>query len=115
MGSFVINTRQNSFYYFQFKAENGETLLISEAYTSKGGCMNGIKAVISYAKNQAEFIVTRSSSSTYYSFFLKAPNGQILAHGERNKDLDEIKHVISYIKLNASSAIIEDKTVLSVA
>jgi uncharacterized protein YegP (UPF0339 family) len=45
MGKFVVSTRKNGEYQFSLKADNGQTILSSEEYSSKAGCMNGIESV----------------------------------------------------------------------
>lgn len=45
MGKFQIFKGTNGQYYFRLKAENGETIAVSEGYTSKQGAQNGIAAV----------------------------------------------------------------------
>ncbi|MFT4024523.1 MAG: YegP family protein [Flavihumibacter sp.] len=45
MGKFVVSTTANGGFRFNLKADNGQTILTSESYTSKAGCLNGIESV----------------------------------------------------------------------
>lgn len=49
MSKFVIKASRNGQYYFILKAPNGQTVIVSETYTSKQNCLNGINAVKKYA------------------------------------------------------------------
>ena len=45
MGKFVITKRSNGEFQFNLKADNGQTILASEGYSSKTSCENGIESV----------------------------------------------------------------------
>jgi uncharacterized protein YegP (UPF0339 family) len=45
MGKFVISTRTNNEFQFSLKADNGQTILSSEGYSTKAACTNGIESV----------------------------------------------------------------------
>ena len=45
MGKFVISTRSNGEFQFNLKADNGQTILSSEGYTTKAACLNGVESV----------------------------------------------------------------------
>lgn len=45
MGKIEIFKGTNNQYYFRIVAENDEIIAISEAYTNKTNCKNGIKSV----------------------------------------------------------------------
>ena len=42
---FELYTGKNGQYYFRLKARNGQVILVSEGYSSKSGCENGINSV----------------------------------------------------------------------
>lgn len=44
-GKFEIDKASNGQYIFRLKAGNGEIILSSEQYTSKGACENGVDSV----------------------------------------------------------------------
>lgn len=45
MGKFVIKSTMNGQWHFTLKANNGETILSSETYTTLAACENGITSV----------------------------------------------------------------------
>lgn len=44
-GKFEVYTDKSGEYRFKLKAPNGEVIAISEGYSSKKSCMNGIESV----------------------------------------------------------------------
>lgn len=51
MGRFVISKRFTGDYQFNLKAINGQTILVSEGYSSKEGCKKGIESVVLNSQN----------------------------------------------------------------
>ena len=47
----VYQSGKNNEFRFRLKADNGQTILSSEGYTTKASCMNGIESV---KKNSAD-------------------------------------------------------------
>lgn len=79
MGKFVIKTAKDGQHYFNLKADNGQTILTSEMYTSKSACNNGIESVKTNAPNDARYERLTSSNGKPY-FVLKASNGQTIGN-----------------------------------
>lgn len=69
--------RSGSQYRFRLKARNGEIILVSESYTTKQGCENGIASVKKNAPDESNFEQRRSKNDQYY-FVLKAKNHEII-------------------------------------
>ncbi|HPD74793.1 MAG TPA: YegP family protein [Methanoregulaceae archaeon] len=44
-GKFEVYTDKTGQFRFRLKAANGEIIAVSEAYSSKASCMNGIESV----------------------------------------------------------------------
>lgn len=44
-GKFEVYTDKSGEYRFKLKAPNGEVIAVSEGYSSKKSCMNGIESV----------------------------------------------------------------------
>ena len=44
-GSFEVYQDAKEEYRFRLKAANGETIAVSEGYSSKAGCLNGVESV----------------------------------------------------------------------
>lgn len=109
MGKFVVHKRFNGEYQFNLKASNGQIILSSEGYITKGNCLNGIEAVKANSKNDDRFDRKSSSNGKYY-FNLKASNGQIIGTSEMYETDSARENGIQSVKVNASTAIIDDLT-----
>lgn len=105
MGKFIVTKRINGEYQFRLVASNGQTILISEGYTTKSACENGIQSVMKNAQDDSNFIRKNSSNGSYY-FNLKALNGQIIGTSEMYASESGRESGIYSVKLNASSSMI---------
>jgi hypothetical protein len=77
MGKFVITTRSNDEFQFNLKADNGQTILSSEGYTTKAGCLNGVESVKKNSQESDNFERKVASNGNHF-FNLKAGNGQVI-------------------------------------
>ncbi|WP_343317708.1 YegP family protein [Sphingobacterium multivorum] len=109
MGKFVVHKRFNGEYQFNLKASNGQIILSSEGYTTKGNCLNGIESVKTNSKSDDRFDRKTSSNGKYY-FNLKASNGQIIGTSELYETESARENGIQSVKVNASTALIDDFT-----
>lgn len=109
MGKFAITKRTNGEYQFNLKANNGQTILLSEGYSSKSGCENGIESVRRNAQDDARFDRKTSSNGKYY-FTLKATNGQMIGTSEMYESGSSRDNGIASVKTNAPDATIDDQT-----
>lgn len=80
-GVFEVYTDSAGEYRFRLKASNGQTVLSSEGYSAKAGCMNGIESVKENCKIPERF-ETYVDKAGKYRFRLKAANGQVIGAGE---------------------------------
>ena len=67
--------------YFRLRANNGEIVLGSQAYTAKSSALNGIESVKTNGTNTARFQIINTVDGEY-AIRLVAANGQIIARGE---------------------------------
>lgn len=109
MGKFVITTRSNGEYQFVLKAGNGQTILASEGYTAKSGCLNGIDSVKKNAPEDNRYDRKTSTNGKPY-FNLKASNGQIIGTSEMYESESARDNGIESVKKNAPDATTEDTT-----
>lgn len=109
MGKFVITTRSNGEYQFVLKAGNGQTILASEGYTAKSGCLNGIESVKKNAPDDARYDRKTSTNGKPY-FNLKSSNGQVIGTSEMYESEAARDNGIESVKKNAPNAITEDTT-----
>jgi uncharacterized protein len=109
MGKFVITKRANGEFQFNLKANNGQIILSSEGYSTKGNCENGIASIKQNSQIDARFERKISSNNKYY-FNLKASNGQVIGSSEMYESEAARENGIVSVKNNAPDASIEDLT-----
>lgn len=71
----------NGLYYFNLKADNGEIVLQSQAYSSEAAAMNATFAVVEAGVLKGSYDVNKAKDGQYY-FNLKAANGEIIGTSE---------------------------------
>lgn len=109
MGKFVIKTQKDGQFYFNLVAGNGQTILKSEAYTTKAACLNGIESVKKNAGEDGRY--ERKVSTNEKPFFnLKAANGQVIGTSELYESEAGRENGIESVKKNAPEAPTEDTT-----
>jgi len=109
MGKFVIKKRTNGEFQFNLKAGNGETILTSEGYSGKSGCLNGIESVRKNAPDDNRYDRKTASNGQYY-FNLTATNGQVIGTSERYASSSSRDSGIDSVKRNAPDAAVEDNS-----
>lgn len=108
MGKFVVSTRKNGEFQFNLKADNGQTVLSSEGYSSKAGCMNGIESVKKNSQSKDNFERKVSSNGKHY-FNLKAANGQVIGTSEMYESEEGMVNGIASVIKNAHNAEITEE------
>ncbi|MEO6285491.1 MAG: YegP family protein [Dyadobacter sp.] len=109
MGKFAVSTRANGEYQFNLKADNGQTILASEGYSTKASCENGIESVRKNAPDEGRYERLTSKNGKYY-FSLKAGNGQVIGSSEMYESTSGRDNGIESVKKNAPDATIDDQT-----
>lgn len=109
MGKFVITTRSNGEFQFVLKADNGITILSSEGYTAKAGCLNGIESVKKNSQSKENFDVKTASNGKLY-FNLKAGNGQVIGTSQMYEGEDGCMNGLASVLKNAHNAEVVDET-----
>jgi len=109
MGKYVITKRTNGEFQFNLKADNGQTILASEGYSTKAACENGIESVKKNASDDARYDKKTSTNGKYF-FNLKAMNGQIIGSSEMYESTSGRDNGIESVKKNAPSGTTEDQT-----
>lgn len=110
MGKFVITKRTNGEFQFNLKANNGQTILASEGYSAKAGCLNGIESVRTNSQDDSKFDRKTSTNGKPY-FNLKATNGQIIGTSEMYESVSARDNGIESVKNNAPTTTTDDQTV----
>ena len=80
-GVFEVYKDKADEYRFRLKASNGQTVLSSEGYSAKAGCLNGIESVKENCMVPERF-ETYQDKAEKYRFRLKAANSQVIGVGE---------------------------------
>lgn len=109
MGKFVITTRKNGEFQFTLKAGNGQAILVSEGYTTKAACNNGIESVKKNSQDDSRFECLEAKNGKPY-FNLKAGNGQIIGSSEMYESTAARDNGIESVKKNAPDADVVDET-----
>ncbi|MGO4294386.1 YegP family protein [Chitinophaga sp. RAB17] len=109
MGKFVVSKSSNGEFRFKLKAGNGEVILVSEGYTSRSGCDNGIESVRTNSQVDERFEKKTSSNGKHY-FNLKATNGQVIGTSEMYESAAGRDNGIASVKSNAPKATVEEAT-----
>lgn len=102
-GKFELKQSTNGKFHFNLKAGNGEIILSSEMYESKGAAENGIESVKKNAASDDSF--ERKTSANGAPFFtLKAGNGQVIGKSEMYSSTSSMENGINSVKTNAPDA-----------
>jgi uncharacterized protein len=103
MGKFVIKKGKDGQFYFNLKANNGETILSSEGYTAKPGCKKGIGSVQINCAVEGRFEKLTAKNGKAY-FTLKARNAQVIGKSEMYDSEKSRDAGITSVKKNAPGA-----------
>ncbi len=106
MGKFVIKTGKDGQFYFNLKANNGETILSSEGYKEMRGCKNGIASVMKNAADASKYVTAKAKNGKPY-FTLKAGNHQVIGKSELYETDKACANGIASVKKNAPGAKVE--------
>ena len=122
MGKFLINPTKTGF-TFHLKAKNGETIGVSEVYTTEKSCKNGIASVIKnaqvapledqtvegYTKEKCPKFEVYTDKKGELRFRLKASNGQNILASEGYTTMRACKNGIASVRKNVVDAKVEKK------
>ena len=108
-GKFELNSSSNGKFFFNLKAANGQVILSSEMYDSRGGAENGIESVRNNSGDEARYERRTSSKGDPY-FVLKAANGQEIGRSEMYSSPQAMENGIESVKTNGPGAPITDTT-----
>jgi len=108
-GKFEVYTDKAGETRFRLKAGNGQVILVSEGYTTKAACMNGVKSVRKNAPEDKRY-ERKESKSGKPMFNLKAGNGQVIGTSELYESSSARDNGIESVKKNAPDAALDDQT-----
>ena len=102
MGTFQYFTDTAGQFRFRLRADNGEIILTSEAYTTKAAAQGGLASVRRHAPDDARY--ERKQSTAGWSFNLKAANHLVIGTSEVYSSAQMRDAGIDSVKRNAPSA-----------
>lgn len=90
VGNYELHEAVSGQYYFKLRAQNGQTIGMSELYSTKGNAKRGIATTSAVVGDYLAFLATRTGarftvfegSNNLYYFNLKAGNGQIVLQSQ---------------------------------
>lgn len=103
----VYQSGKKNEFRFRLKADNGQTILSSEGYTSKASCLNGIDSVRKNAADPKRFNKT-TTPTNMFRFSLTAANNQIIGVSQNYKSESGRDNGIESVKRNAPNAEIKE-------
>lgn len=108
MGKYQIRKTSNGQFRWTLKASNGETLLTSETYVSRQGCLDGVASSKVCVADKNFDKKTSVSGQPYFNQV--ANNYQVLGTSEMYSSTSARDNGIDSVKRNAPTATIEDLT-----
>jgi len=108
MGKFVVKTGKDNQFRFSLRAGNGQTILTSEAYTTKAACNNGIASVKTNSQDDSRY-ERKASTNGKQLFNLRAGNGQVIGTSELYESAAAMENGIASVKKNAPDAEISEE------
>ena len=108
-GKFVLKKATNGQFHFHLQAGNGEPILSSQRYDTKGGAENGIQSVRTNAPLDTRYDRKKAINGDLM-FNLLAANGQVIGTSETYKSESGRENGIRSVKDNAPAATVDDRT-----
>jgi uncharacterized protein YegP (UPF0339 family) len=103
----VYQSSKNKEFRFRLKADNGQTILSSEGYTTKASCLNGIESVKKNSADPKRF--TKSKTPTnMFRFSITAANSQIIGTSQNYKSESGCENGMESVKRNAPKAEVKE-------
>jgi uncharacterized protein len=106
-GKFEIKTGKTGKVRFNLKASNGQIILTSEAYESRGAATKGITSVKKNAGNDKRFERKTAKDGSPY-FVMKAANGEPIGKSEMYKTAKSMENGIASVAKHAPDAPVTD-------
>jgi uncharacterized protein YegP (UPF0339 family) len=103
----VYQSGKKNEFRFRLKADNGQTILSSEGYSSRAACLNGITSVKKNAKDPKR--ITKSQTpGKMFRFAVTAANQEIIGISQNYKSESGRNNGIDSVARNAAKAEIKD-------
>lgn len=109
MATFQIFRDRRGDFRFRLRAENGETILASEAYTTRAAAHMGVESVKRNAPSDGNYRKLQAATGQCY-FTLVAGNGEVVGVSEVYSTTHARDRGIESVKINAPAARLEELT-----
>lgn len=109
MGKYVVRDSKNGQFYFTLHADNGEVILTSETYTTKGAAFGGINSCKENSPHESQYI-RNPANGGQFTFALKAKNNERIGASERYTSEAAREVGISSCKRNGPSSPVVDES-----
>lgn len=111
-GKYVLKKAKNGKFFFNLQASNGQPILSSEMYESRGSALSGIDSVRKNGVIETSFDRLIAKDGSPY-FNLKAANGHIVGHSEMYSSVAARDIGIASVMKNAADAALDDQSAVS--
>ncbi|HMQ74465.1 MAG TPA: YegP family protein [Flavobacteriales bacterium] len=108
MAEFIIQKSASGQFYYTFRGNNHEVVMVGEEHTTKQACQGSIASVRLNAPNDDRY--TRWQTGASYYFNLKAANGEKLGASEAYTTAQSRETGISVVKREAQGAPVIDRS-----
>lgn len=103
----VYQSGKKNEFRFRLKADNGQTILSSEGYSSRVACINGITSVKKNAKDPKR-VAKSQTPGKMFRFAVTAGNNEIIGISQNYKSESGRDNGIDSVARNAARAEIKD-------
>jgi len=103
----VYQSGKKNEFRFRLKADNGQTILSSEGYSSRAACLNGINSVKKNAKDPKRVSKTKTPSKMF-RFAVTAGNNEVIGISQNYKSETGRNNGVDSVARNAAKAKVTD-------
>ena len=109
MGKYHISKASNGQYFWNLRADNGERILQSEMYTTKGAAFGGIASCKENSPLDSQYNRLDGAGGKFY-FTLKAKNHEVIGTSEMYNSREARETGIASCKKNGPGSSTQDDT-----
>ncbi|MEC3964548.1 YegP family protein [Flagellimonas halotolerans] len=103
----IFRSTSDGYYYFRLVSYSDKTLIVSEGYTTKQACLNGVESIKKNSQIPGKFEVAQARNGKYF-FRLIAGNGQIIGTSEFFSSKSALEKTLDLVRINANTAEVLD-------
>jgi uncharacterized protein YegP (UPF0339 family) len=103
----VYQSGKKNEFRFRLKADNGQTILSSEGYSTKAACLNGIASVKKNAHDPKRVLKTQTPGKMF-RFSIVAANKEVIGTSQNYKSESGRNNGVDSVARNAAKAEIKE-------